>query len=383
MGILILVGMIVLSLRRKAEGSRTGYKLVLVLLGVLLGLLNLSESSLLSFDGYFLKSLCVFLLIVLMFELSVRLNPDNITLSFSNVMMFLVIMTLNVLVLGILSVFLLKINFVQGVIFAIVLSSIEYFLVDQLKGEGDLANPFVLLFAFSILVFYSLEGNTFDNTVYFLKYMIIGIGMGVFAGIITFRSLKNQYITPANELGMVAVAVATYILTEQLAGSGIFAVLVLGAFFGNSFVRKTTHMHSFSPFIFKTLEMLIFLMIGFIVTISFDDGLWWKSLILFCTYLSFRLFGIHLFYKHYSLDNKLIMTFAPKGMILGVMILVLGVYGTIRHELLVVMLFILIYSLLSGVFVEYLEQQKELRIDKLLKSMTKVRLRKYRFNRKK
>jgi cell volume regulation protein A len=372
-GILILVGVVVLSLRRKAEGSRTGYKLVLVLLGILLGLLPLGEYSLLSFDKYFLKSFCVFLLIVLLFELSVRLNPDNIKLTFENVTMFFMILILNILVLGVVTPLFISINFIHGVIFAIVLSSVEYFLVDQLKSEGDLANPFIILFAFSLMVFYAVEGNAFDKVSYFLKYMITGIGMGVLSGIIVFRCLKNQYIAPANELGMVAVAVATYIITEQLGGSGLFAVLVLGTFFGNSFVRKTTSMHSFSPFIFKTLEMLIFLMIGFVAAIHFREGLWWKSFILFVIYLVLRLLVIHLYYRHYSLDNKFLMVFAPKGMILGVAILVLGVYESVEDSLLIVMLFIMLYSLLAGIFVEYIEQRKELRLDKVLKLLMTAR----------
>ena len=109
-GVIVLIGVIVLSLRRKAEGSRTGYKLVLVLLGLLLGLLTIGNTFF-SLDKYFLKSLCVFLLIVLLFELSVRLNSDNITLSFGNVMMFCMILIINILAIGIASTFLLNIQF--------------------------------------------------------------------------------------------------------------------------------------------------------------------------------------------------------------------------------------------------------------------------------
>jgi|GEM_PF-2294358 len=372
-GLLVLAGVIVLFLRRKANASRTGYKLVLVLLGLVIGL-TVSGSSLFTFDKYFLKSFCVFLLIVLMFELSVRMNKENLELTFENVTMFFVILAINIVVLGILSTFLLKINFVHGVIFAIILSSIEYFLVDQLKSEGDLANPLVMFFAFSILVFYSLDGNVFDNTFYFLKYMIIGLAAGIITGIIVFRWLKNQYLTPVNELGMVAVAVALYIITEQLAGSGMLAVMILGIFFGNSYVRKMTSMYSFSPFIFKTLEMLIYLMVGFVAVLTIKDGLWWKSLAIFAAYLLLRLIILHLFYRHYSFENKLLLTFAPKGMILAVAILVLGVYGTVESWLLSAMLLVLIYSLLSGIFFEYIEQRKELRLDKTLKTLMTIRL---------
>jgi peptidoglycan/LPS O-acetylase OafA/YrhL len=119
--------------------------------------------------------------------------------------------------------------------------------------------------------------------------------------------------------------------------------------------------------------MLIYLLVGFVAVLTMKNGLWWKALILFAVYLLLRLIVIHLFYKHYSIDNKLLLTFAPKGMILGVMILVLSVYGTVESTLLSVMLLILIYSLIAGIFVEYIEQQKTLHLDKTLKTLTTVR----------
>jgi NhaP-type Na+/H+ or K+/H+ antiporter len=292
--------------------------------------------------------------------------------------MFFSILILNILVIGVFTTFLVNIPFLQSVVLAILLSSIEYFLVDQLKGEGDFANPLIIFFAFSIMVFYSLEGNVFDNVLYFLKYILMGLGVGILVGIIVFRCLKNHSATPVNELALIAVTVLTYIVTEQLAGSGLFAVMILGIFFGNSFVRKTSSMYNFSPFIFKTLEMLIFLMIGFIAVLTFKNGLWWMALIIFVVYLLLRLLVLHLFYRHYSLNNLLLLTFAPKGMILGVSVLVLGVYGTVQSNLLTLMLFILLYSLIAGVFVEYIEQQKTIRLDQTLKTAMSIRLGKKR-----
>lgn len=362
--VLILIGVIVLSLRRKAQGSRTGYRLVLLLIGVLLGLALKNGNTSISFDIYFLRSLSVFLLIVLLFELSVRLNPDNIRLTFRDVSMFFVILALNIVVLGVLSTLLLDISFVYGIVLAIVLSSLEYFLVDRLKSEGDLMNPLILFFAFSLMMFYGLEGNTFENMVYFLKYILIGLGAGVLIGIIVFRILRNKHLTPANELGLVSVAVLTYIVAEQLSGSGLFAVLILGTFFGNSYVRKTSDMHSFSPFIFKTLEMLIYLLIGFVVTIVLSKDILIYSLILFCAYILLRLTIIQLYFRHYSIGNKLLLAFAPKGMILGVVILVLGSYGSLDDVTLSILVMILVYSLCVGVILEYIEQQKSLRLDK-------------------
>jgi len=224
------------------------------------------------------------------------------------------------------------------------------------------------------MIFFGLEGDIFSNVTYFLRYILIGLGTGVIVGIILFRSLRNKYINPVNELGLVAVAVITYILTEQLMGSGLFAVMVLGTFFGNSYVRKTTSMYSFSPFIFKTLEMLIYLLVGFVAIVNFKNGIWWRALVLFGVYIMLRLMVIHLYYRHYSIENKLLLTFAPKGMILAVTILVLGVYGSVENSLLSIMLLVLIYSLVAGIFVEYIEQQKSLRLDETFKSLMTVKL---------
>jgi uncharacterized membrane protein len=126
-------------------------------------------------------------------------------------------------------------------------------------------------------------------------------------------------------------------------------------------------MHSFSPFIFKTLEMLIFLMVGFVAVPLLSNGLWWKALLLFLLYILLRLMIIHLYFRHYSIDNKLLLAFAPKGMMLGVSILVLGMYDSVSSVLVSVMLLVLIYSLAAGVIVEYVEQQKSLKIDRSFK----------------
>jgi len=371
--IIILVGAVVLLLRRKAEGSRSGYKLLLVLIGLLLGLSTINGTALFSFDKYFLKSISVFLLVVLLFELSVRMNPDNIRLTTRNITVFFSILLVNVIFLSLATSLILNIGYLSSIIFALIMSSIEYFLVDYLKEEGDIANPLVIFFGFSIMIFYGLDDTLMNNVAFFLRYIFIGLGMGVIVGIIVFKSMKNQIINQAHELGLIAVAVSTYIITEQLAGSGLFAVMVLGIFFGNSYVRRTSSMYSFSPFIFKSLEMLIYLLIGFVVVLNFGNGLWWKALLIFVLYIILRFIVIHYSYKRHSIQNKLLLTFAPKGMIVGVMILVLGSYNTVEQVLINAMLLILIYSLIAGIFVEYLEHKKMLRLDKLFTVLLNMR----------
>jgi cell volume regulation protein A len=238
-------------------------------------------------------------------------------------------------------------------------------MVDELKEEGDFSNPFIILFAFSILIFFSMEDRLFENLIAFLQYMLIGIGMGIAAGIIVFKSMKYRNIEWFHEIGLIAVAIILYVIAERIGGSGLFAIMVLGVFFGNSFVKKKAQIKSFSPFILKSLEILIYLMIGFVAILTLNIDILVKSLLILVIYLIIRFITISIAYKHYSIQNKLLLTFAPKGMVFGSTILVLGSYGTVPDVLISVMLLILVFSLIISTFYEYYENKKINRLERL------------------
>jgi ABC-type Mn2+/Zn2+ transport system permease subunit len=73
------------------------------------------------------------------------------------------------------------------------------------------------------------------------------------------------------------------------------------------------------------------------------------------------------------MQNKLLLTFAPKGMVLGVMILVLGSYHSVEQFLINTALLVLAYSLIAGIFIEYLEHKKMLRLDRLYTILLNIR----------
>jgi cell volume regulation protein A len=253
------------------------------------------------------------------------------------------------------------------------MSSIEYFMVDELKEEGDMANPLLILFAFSILFFYHMEDRLFDNAVTFIQYLLIGLGTGVAAGIIVFKSMRHEIIGWFHEIGLVAVALALYIITEYVGGSGLFAILILGVFFGNSFIRKRGQMVSFSPFIFKTIEVLAFLLVGFVAMIRLNHNILLSSLMIFVACLIIRFVAQSIAYKHYSIQNKLLLTFAPKGMVFAISILVLGSTGSFPDTLISVMLLILVFSLIFSIFFEYYEEKKISRLDRVYRMLKSLR----------
>jgi len=183
-------------------------------------------------------------------------------------------------------------------------------------------------------------------------------------GIIVFKSLKNVQINWVHEVGLVFVAIALYILTGAIGGSGLFAVMVLGTFFGNSYVRRKNELKSLSPFIFKSLEILIFLVLGFVATVQITFEMLLVSACLFAVYAVLRFIIISTAYKHYSIHNKLLLTFAPKGMTFAVAIMVLSSYGILSTTLVTTMITVLALSLIASTIFEYIEFEKIHRLDR-------------------
>lgn len=364
LAIILAIGTFILFLRRKAKGSKSLYKLILILSGILSSVLVVNGFSL-KFDNMFLNYVSIFLLVALMFELSTRLNSENIVFSKRSFILFFSILFVNAVFFTFASIFFLKITPLIAVVFAILMSSVEYLIVDELKKEGDFANPFLILFSIFVLIFYEISVITWVNIISVIQYILIGLGMGVLIGIIVFKSMKHHKITWFHEIGLLASALLVYILTESLGGSGIFAVMILGTFFGNSHVREKVQLKTLSPFIFKSLEILIFLLIGFAIDLVFDANIMMYSLILSFIYLLLRFIVITLIHKHYSLHNKLLLSFAPKGMVFAVMILLLSSYTFISNYLLSVMLYVLIFSLLFSGIIEFFEQEKIKKFDKV------------------
>lgn len=365
--ILLLSGFIVLYIRRKAKASKSFYKITLILLGVVLALFLAKK-----IDLFLLNNLIVFLFIVMLFELSMRLNPENLK-GPKPMHIFLWTFILNILIIGTATALLLKINIYHALVFAIILTAIEYFMVDELRQEGDLANPLIILLAFSLIYFQTLNESTVYNITDFLQYIMIGIGVGIIVSIIIFKLLKPNKISWVHELALVCTAYLTYLLAEYLNGFGLLSVIIFGALFGNSYIRRKSEMKTLSPFIFKSLEILIFILIGFIVVFGIEVELIWKSIILYAIYLTIRFIVISLVHKRYSWRNKLLLTLAPKGIVFAATLLILFSQNIFVTEVKTVMIYILLISLLISWIMEYIEEKKIKKMDRFFDIVKNLR----------
>lgn len=365
--IILGFGFLVLYLRRKAKGSKSFYKIVLILSGMALFVIIGGK-----LDLFLINNLANLLLITLAFELSMRITPENIK-NRKPFSILIVMLILNILIIGILTASLLNIIALQAIIFAIVLTAVEYFMVDEIRQEGDLTNPIIILFTFSLIYFVGLRGDIMSNTVDFIQYILIGLGVGIFVSIIIFRLLKPNKITWVHELMLISVAYLTYLLSEYLNGFGLLAIMIFGVMFGNSYVRKKSEMNTFSPFIFKSLEILIFIMIGFIITFDVDTVLFWNALVIFLAYILIRIIVISIAYRKYSIHNKLLLTLAPKGMVFGSALLVFSSKNILVNDLNIMMLYLLIISLLAAWMMELFEEEKIKKMDRFFNAIKNIR----------
>lgn len=373
LAILLFIGGMILFLRRRANGSKSLYKIVLMLTGLLVAIFLSGQLRLIKLDSLFLENLSIMMMVILMFELSIRMNPENISLKPRSIALLFGIVIVNIIVLSPVAIIILGVKALHAIVFAIIMSAIEYFFVDELREEGDLANPLIILFAFSLLFFNTLQEIVFVNLVVFLQYIIIGLGTGVLISIIVFRLLRNTRMNLFHEIILVIAVLLTYLLTEQLNGSGLFAIMIMGMFFGNSYVRQNSDMKSFSPYIIKSLEIMIFLLLGFVIIPEFYTRMIAGSIIIFLTYLLVRLIIINIIYNRYSLQNKILLTAAPKGIVYASLILVLGTSNTLPAIMINTMFLIIIYSLIISIALEYVENKKIKRIEHIFRILKNIR----------
>lgn len=368
--IIVFSGFVILYLRRKAEGSKSLYKLLLIFYGIII-----SKIVFIKMNLFFISQLSFILFIILLFELSMRLTNENINKKSTTI--FFSMLILNLFIVGFLSFLLITESIVHILIFAILLCAVEYFMIDELKKEGDISSPLIIFIVFAALYYNELNNFTGLEKIYsILQYLLIGLGMGIIFSIITFKVLKPKKIDWMQEIMLALTAYLAYIITELANGSGILAVIIFGVFFGNSNIRKKSEIKTLSPFLFKSTEVLIFILLGIISSQYIDHVLYNKEIIytalfILTAYYIIRFLIISIFYKKYSIHNKLLITLAPKGIMYATVIIVLS--KKLSNSITASMILILIISLVITWITEIFENKRIKKMDLFFEAVKNIR----------
>jgi NhaP-type Na+/H+ or K+/H+ antiporter len=233
------------------------------------------------------------------------------------------------------------------------------------ETEANFNTAFVVIIPFIIL---SLIGNTSlasaslwsviaVNLPNFLYEIIVAVGMGLVVGLILLKLVKNWYDENFTPIALVAACLVAYTFTGLLDGNGIVAVGVMGVLYGNVYVAGKEQLNEFSRMLHSSLEIIVYVLLGMIMTIEFTPGFVLKSFAVFAVILATRLFSVFVSLQKEPFTNRekvFIGLNMPKGIALATVLLVLSTFGIPELDMVLELAFMmLIYSIALSFIMDF------------------------------
>jgi len=337
---LLLIGIICAWIGKKL---RIPDALLLLLTGMLLAQLKYKGEALVQFPQLFLDSLAILALAMVLFACSTRLRLREIDTLSTRALKLSLVNAIFVLVLftGV-AHYILDISFLSSLLLSsIVLGTVPEITLgahyktraaNMLILESIFNTPLSIVLPFMFLKLMQtvpemLTSQIIDHIIPFLMNIIVGIGAGVFVGIILFKLIQHTYTHVYSPLAVIIAALLAYVLAENLNGSGVLAVITLGIFFGNVYVKEKIKLLEPESVLTKALTILLFIIAGLVIDIPYTAQFFITSGILFAAFVVIRFIGTSLSLKGYTWHEKLYMTLnAPKGIATIAVGFVLAVY---------------------------------------------------------
>lgn len=385
--VILLIGLLISVFSSKL---RIPDILLLILAGIAIGSVPYKGAYLIRFPPIFLTSISILALAVIIFDSTSSLKLKEFdTFSMRALKLTFVFLLINLIVLPIFTKMLFGLPIGLGLLFAAIMmgTSPEITLkmlrgtrqraIEVLKLESILNTPLTVLFPFLLLDFlqkveFEIVSSMIDQIAPFLAKFAAGIGSGMLVGLILFKIIKGKFSRTYTPLAMIVSALLAYVLAENIGGSGVLAVTTLGLFVGNVYSKqKIGKVLVFESLLAKSLYILVFVLVGFIIRIPLDKDFFISGGILFAVYLVIRYVSVAFSLRSkedgFSLKEKIFMTLnMPKGIAVAVVAFTLATYNVpgspnylpgIRVVLDLTLLFMLVTIILSSIatiFAKYL-----------------------------
>ena len=377
--VLLLIGIICSIIANKLNIPNI---LLLLLAGISLSHIRYNSQPLVTFSPIFLTSISVIALVMILFDSSSRLKLKTFdtlsskALKLSSIFMWYNAMLLPIpllLIYGVYAetiagqvilalVFATLVSATDSVSVMVILQTIKNRVAKLLEVESIINTPLSIIIPFMLIdLFDKLKGEfhltTFllDQIFPFIAQIVVGIGAGVFMGIIIFKLMRKHYSEQLSPVALITAALLTYIIAENLEGSGVLAVVALGLFFGNINVKQKAILKEFSSMFSNSLEILVFILIGFMVNLPLTTSFFIQSFILFLIYLIIRFLAVHATFRDsYSLNEKIFMSLnVSKGIAVAVVAFTLMTKNIpgIDHILQLILIF-MVYSIAVATIAE-------------------------------
>ena len=383
LSLLLLFGLLATLLSKK---FRTSNVLLLVLFGLLLQSI-FKETSVLSFPPIFISIVSIIALSIIVFDGASRFKLKEFdTFSFMGLKLFFVFLMMNLLLITPLIHYLFNFNITSSIVFSTLMSATAFDVlsslmkkrrnrsIELLELESLLNAPFVVLLPFIFIQLFtnndiSVLWTNPDYLVSFLQQVITGIGTGVLIGIIVFKLMRYKYSENLSPLALLTSVLLTYALAESLQGNGVLAVTVLGLFFGNMYVKKKPLLQEFSSVMASSVEIIVFLLFGMLITLPSNINFITNSILVFIVYLIVRFLSVIVSVPKYSIQEKLFMTFVmPKGITLAAVAITLLTINPDFLSMIDLLFLMFIYSLISSVImIKMSKKWLRMNVEKVIK----------------
>lgn len=235
--------------------------------------------------------------------------------------------------------------FLHGAIFAIIViatdaAAVFYLLKEKtgrvmefLEVESIVNTPVIVILPFLLIDFLSAvnTGAGLDWGSYgidFIVQIIVGLGTGLLVGILFFRVMKRFYDQEISPLSLITAALLAYVLAENLDGSGVIAVAVLGFMFGNTYLAGKQSLASFNNMLSNSLEIIVFVLVGFIVSLRMPLETYLYGFVAFLVIVCTRYIAVRIAFlkEGYSARERWFMILVnPKGIATAVMVFSLSI----------------------------------------------------------
>lgn len=345
---------------------------------ILLLIIGIIGGKYVSFPSNFLTGLGIFALIMILFDstskVSIREIKEYTSYALKMTFSFLI---LTVIFMSIFVILLFNLGFtgnsvLLSILFASVLigtdaGTVLSFLEGKkdkiseiLEFESIINTPLSVLIPIIILNFYLGSIQTTGSIVItFLQSIMTGVGSGLILGLVIFSFMKRYYLEELiSPLVIIASALITYTLAENIGGSGVLAVTTLGLVFGRFYIKQKENAKSFISIFTNFLRIVLFVLLGSIIKIPFNVPFLLKSFALFGIYILVRYVAISiaLYKSGIKRQDKVFMSLqASKGVAVAVVTFIIAGYAIpeIQNLITLLLLFILYSIILSSIALKF------------------------------
>ncbi|MBW3014357.1 cation:proton antiporter [Candidatus Woesearchaeota archaeon] len=367
--VILLIGLLSAILAKRLKVPSV---LFLVIVGIGFGIYMQVENITLSLPTKFISGLGLFTLILVVFESTAQIRFRELDKAsiFSLKMTFATVL-INFIILSfftLLVVFRMNTEYMfLSILFAalmcgtapdIILSllgSSKLRIIRYLEIESIINTPLTVILPFLVIDLQrGVSAGFFSGFAGDLLLKITsGLGAGLLLGLIIFKVMRKQYSERYSPIAIITAALLSYVLAENIGGSGIIAVTTLGLFFGNLEFKQKYSLLQFESVLSTLLKVLIFVLLGIIIKIPLSFTFLWTSLLLFGIYLLGRYLAIYLVAPRMPSAHKIFMSLtASKGLAVVVVTFILASAVTGFEPILDYILAFVLYSLvLSSIIV--------------------------------